>query len=177
MLLGQHGTFDPKGVRVRSVRVSGPLDLDNVSARAGLSLISCVVNGEISAWHANLPWLRLAHCRVGNVHADGARLESGMWLDDLRIAGAGSAGAVRLPKARIGNRLDLSRTEITNSTGAALFAPGLHVDGDLWLDETRFDAATRWAAVQLFQARIDGVVSLRKARIFNAAGTAFQLTN
>jgi hypothetical protein len=172
MLLGQRGTLDPKGIKVQGARITGTLDLDNVAACTGLSVTSCVVTSTITAWYASLSWLRLAHCRLGNVHADGIRLVSGMWLHSLRITGTGSAGAVRLPGSHIGGVLDLSRTEIINETGPALFAPGLRVDGNMWLRDARLGGVSERGTIQLFQSHVGGALILRGAEIINLAGSA-----
>ncbi|WIY01253.1 hypothetical protein QRX60_45715 [Amycolatopsis mongoliensis] len=172
MLLGQRGTLDPKGIKVQGARITGTLDLDNVAACSGLSVTSCVVTSAITARYASLPWLRLAHCRVGNVHADGIRVISGMWLDSLRVTGIGGTGAIRLPGSHIGGMLDLSRTEIINETGPALFAPGLRVDGNIWLRDAQLGGVSERGAIQLFRAQVDGALIVRGAEIMNLVGPA-----
>ncbi|GAA3464264.1 hypothetical protein ACFFSW_07475 [Saccharothrix longispora] len=48
LLLGRHGELDPRGVRVSGARIVDRLDLDHVTAAAGVELLGCVITEPIT---------------------------------------------------------------------------------------------------------------------------------
>jgi hypothetical protein len=87
--------------------------------------------------------------------------------------GAGDHGAVRLDGARIVGSLTVTGATLRNSTGPALHADGLQIDGHVLLEE-RFiaEGAGDDGAVRLHGARIGGQLSLRGAVLRNPSGPA-----
>ena len=54
LLMGRCGELDPRGLRVKGVRVVGQLDLDHVEAVAGLSLLNCALPDGVTCLFARL---------------------------------------------------------------------------------------------------------------------------
>ncbi len=98
---------------------------------------------------------------------EGARLDQ-----DFSAEGAGEAGALRLPEARISGDLHLNGARLTNHTGPALLADGVTVHGDLVLaadvaSGRRFEAAGagRHGTLLIRGATVSGRLSLEGARV------------
>ena len=88
---------DPHGLRLRGARISGQLDLENLSTDVNLELSDCLLEDGVLARDARLASVRLTGCRIEQ------RAE---YLSRRFTAtGSGETGAVSLDGARIGGRL------------------------------------------------------------------------
>ncbi len=120
---------DPHGLRLRGARISGQLDLENLSTDVNLELRDCVLEDGVLARDARLASVRLAGCRIGQRAGpplDAARLAcSVLALTGARIIGHAERGAVDLSGARIGGVFDCAGAELRNDSGPALIGDGL----------------------------------------------------
>lgn len=140
---------DPRGIRIRGARITGRLDLENVTSDVGLELIDCIIEDGIHAYGAKLPQLGLVGCLVigevnlGGAHlgllncegatlrnangsalyANGAQIDHAMILmSGFNARGAGDNGAVHLSGARVGGWLNCKGAVMRNESGPALKA-------------------------------------------------------
>ncbi len=128
---------DPHGLRLRGARITGRLDLENLTTDVNLELRDCLLEEGVLARGARLAFVGLAGCRLEHpaeppLAAD--RLTcSVLALSEARITGHASAGAVRLAGAHIGGNLDCDGASLHNDSGPALLADGLQVGQDMFL--------------------------------------------
>ena len=172
LLIGLHGSLDPRGVRLEGARIVGTLDLAHLSAEKGLGLRNCFVPMPVVAPHARLPWLSLAGSRLAGVFAEGLCVEGDLQLADVDVVASSERGAVVVPDARVGGVLDLMDAKIVNDSGPALLADSLEVASNLRLDNLRAGGAGTIGTIQLSNARVRGQISLVDAEVTNDAGPA-----
>jgi hypothetical protein len=128
---------DPHGVRLRGARITGRLDLENVTSRVHLELKDCFLEEGVLAQGAGLGFVGLAGCLIEHpaeppLAAD--RLTcSVLDLRGTKITGHAGGGAVRLAGARIEGSLDCDGAAWSSGSGAALFAYGLQVGLGMFL--------------------------------------------
>jgi hypothetical protein len=165
---------DPHGLRLRGARISGQLDLENLSTDVNLELSDCLLKDGILAREARLASVRLAGCRIeqgAEPPLNAAHLTcSVLDLTLARIIGHAEPGAVNLTGARIGSLLDCSGAELRNDSGPALAADSLQVDRDLHLRRLTATGSGERGAVRLVGARIGNVLDCSGAELRNDSG-------
>ena len=128
---------DPHGLRLRGARISGRLDLENLTTDVNFELTDCLLEEGLLARDARLASVGLTGCRLEHPTEppmDAARLTcSVLALSGARIIGHAEDGAVRLLGAHIGGQLDCDGASLRNDSGPALDADGLQVDQDMYL--------------------------------------------
>ncbi|MGW4058649.1 hypothetical protein ACWEGE_10220 [Amycolatopsis sp. NPDC004747] len=172
LLRGLHGDLDPRGIQIVGARVVGQLDLDHVTAVTGLRLFRCALPDDIVCRHARLRHLQLTGSLLTALNAEGLRIDGNLHMQDATITGTAKHGAIRLDGAHIGGQLSFDRATITNTAGPALNADGLHTDGNLYMRDATITGTTEHGAIRLHTAHIGGQLSLNRATITNATGTA-----
>lgn len=174
LLLGRHGELDPIGVRLHGVRITGGLDLTLVKAVAGLYLSDCTTDEPIKARSASLPYLYFYGGRYAGLHADGLQVDGDLvFRDGTRVTGDATDSPIRLLGARVGGDLALTDTEIISTSGPALYADGLHVDGYVFFQEdVRITGQGELGAVNLLNAHVAANVELVETEISNDTGPA-----
>jgi hypothetical protein len=163
---------DPHGLRLRGARITGRLDLENLTTDVSLQLRDCLLEEGVLARDACLASFSLDGCRLEHpaeppLYAEGLTC----WVLDLRrarIIGHANAGAVRLVGAQIGGSLYCSRASLRNDSGHALAAYGLQVGQGTLLR----DGFTATGEVRLAGAHIGGQLDCSKARLRNDSGPA-----
>jgi hypothetical protein len=170
LLMDRRGELDPRGLRVRGVRVVGQLDLDHVSAVTGLSLVDCALPDGVICSFARLREMKLSGSVVSRLAAEGLRTDGHLSLENVTMRGTDENGTVQLLGAHIGGQLNLNGSEITNDTGPALHADGLHADGDLFLRNAIMRGASEYGTVRLLGAHIGGQLSLNGSEFTNDTG-------
>ncbi|MGB6134315.1 MAG: hypothetical protein WBG54_21245 [Acidobacteriaceae bacterium] len=168
--------IDPKGVRIWSVSVCAPLDLQGCSVPHSLHLLGSTLEAEFALFGAE----------VKGLFVFGTTLRKGMLADSVTvrgpvlIKGARSDGPVRLIGAAIDRNLDLSGTELAGSEialaldsarirGSAFICNGFrssgeirmlnaHIEGDLGFDGAVITAKGR--GLSLDKVSVNGKVSL-----------------
>jgi hypothetical protein len=172
LLMGRRGELDPRGLRVTGIRVVGQLDLDHVTAVTGLSLTECALPDGITCSFACLRATNLSGSLLPGLAAEGMRADENLLLRNITVRAADPNGAVRLAGARIGGRLDLDGSEITNDAGPALQADRLHTGENLSLRKVVVHAADQHGAVRLAGADIGAQLNLDDSEITNDIGPA-----
>lgn len=106
------------------------------------------------------------------VEADHLHVDGDLLLSRARIRGAGELGALLLPDAHVGGLLSGGALYVANSSGPAVEADRVQVDGNLLLANAQLDGAERHGAVRLLGAEIGGQTRLNESRITNHSGPA-----
>ena len=115
---------DPHGLRLRGARISGRLDLENLTTEVSLELRDCLLEEGVLARDARLASVSLAGCQLEHpdeppLYAEG--LTCGVLdLSRARVIGHADAGAVRLLGANIGGSLYFTGSALRNESGPAL---------------------------------------------------------
>lgn len=116
---------DPKGVRLRRVRISGQLDLQAVTVRCPLVLDDCDLDDPrpVAVDFATLPLLVVTRCRLTSLSGDSVTVAG-----NLNIGNSVFAGPVMISGARIGGALLCGGARLgSDSRGSALICSGMNV--------------------------------------------------
>jgi hypothetical protein len=127
---------DPHGVRLRGARISGQLDLENLTADVNLELHDCLLAEGINARDARLASVGLVGCQLEHPSEpplEATRLTCSLLiLSRARIIGHTDSGAASLTGAHIGGLLDLNGARfLGHGHGGALSLLGAHIGGYL----------------------------------------------
>jgi hypothetical protein len=168
---------DPHGLRLRGVRITGQLDLENLTTDVNLELEDCLLEEGLLARGARLASVSLAGCQFehpAEPPLDGTRLTCSLLnLDGARVIGHSDDGAVSLPGARIGGSVGCTGAELRNDSGPALNADNLQVDQDVFLrDGFTAIGSGDGGAVNLRGTRIGGQLNCTGAELRNDSGPA-----
>lgn len=187
LLMGRRSDLDPRGVRIRRVRVVGQLDLDHVTTVTGLVLVECALGDGVTCAQAQLPNLSLSGSHLSRLDAENMRTDGNMDLNNVVVIGtAGEQGLMRLVRAHIGGDLYLHSATVTKSLlplrfalndGAALNADDLHIEGSVFLVNATVSGTGDLAAVRLLNAHIGGQLVLEHAKITNSSGPGLAADN
>jgi len=164
---------DPHGLRLRGARISGRVDLANITSDLRVELVDCFVPDGLNLCDSQLPGLVLDGSCFGHSAGshdppvDAARFTAPAMTMRGAVAKADTpAGAVRLLGAHLG-RLECDGAWLENTSGPALHADTLRVDRAVDL-RGGFRAI---GAVQLVDAHF-GLLDCDGARLENASGPA-----
>ncbi|WP_369254302.1 hypothetical protein [Streptomyces sp. R35] len=168
---------DPHGLRLRGARITGPLDLENLTTSVALELYSCLLTEGLVASDAHLPVLVLADCLLE--HPDQPPLNAQrltatvISLTSTTVIAAAETGAVLLADARIRGDLNCSEAKLHNPKGPALNATRMQIEGAVYLNGG-FEATGGGdrGAVLLADARIGDDLDCSEARLHNPEGPA-----
>jgi hypothetical protein len=173
---------DPHGLRLRGAKITGRLDLANLTTDVSVQLRDCLLEEGVLARDARLATFSLNGCQLEHpaeppLAAD--RLTcSVLALSDARITGHTNAGAVTLPGAHIGGSLDCDGATLRNDSGPALLAYGLEVSQGMFLSGGFTATGTgENGAVTLAGARIGGSLDCDGAVLRNDSGPALNAPN
>lgn len=156
----------PRGVEIVGARVTGELDLTDMTLPFGLHLINCEMTGPVALYHARLPRLALVGSTLVQLNADGVQIEKGLNAQDLECR-----GTVRLLGARIDGQLNLAGARLVPGSGPALQADGLRVSGDLLLRSSpKRNFVAQGGGVRLPAADIGGDLDCQNAGFTGADG-------
>jgi hypothetical protein len=171
---------DPQGLRLQGAKITGRLDLENLSTKVNLELTNCLLEEGVIAREAHMTSVRLHGCRLE--HPAKPPLEAAglvctlLDLSEATIIGhdqTKEGGAVRLLGARIDGHLDCTGATLSNDKGPALTADGLEVRLGMFL-RGGFTAtgAGKRGAVLLRGARIGRHLVCSGAILRNDTGPA-----
>jgi hypothetical protein len=155
---------DPHGLLLRGARITGRLDLENLSTDVNFELRDCLLEEGIVARDARLAAIELGGCQIehpAEPPLDAERLTCSLLaLNGARIIGHADLGAVNLNGARIGGLLDCRGAELRNDSGPALQAYTLQVDQTMYLTGgfTAIGSGSGYAAVDLRGVRVGGTL-------------------
>src|SRR5215472_9219519 len=165
---------DPRGLQLRGAKITGRLDLENLSTKVNFELTDCLLVDGILAREARMASVRLRRCRIKH-HAEPPLDAAGLVCNLLDLSGATiighneakDGGAVLLRGARIDGHLDCTGASLSNDKGPALAADGLRVTQDVYLDKDVYLGKEFTAAgtVNLTSACISGQLSCRGAQL------------
>ncbi|MBB5872744.1 hypothetical protein F4553_006178 [Allocatelliglobosispora scoriae] len=152
---------------LRNATITGTLDLQELAIAAPLALVECRFESAPRLDNASLTSLRLSGSTMPGLHAMGIEVKGSVWLDE----GFHSTQEVTLERARIGNELSLRKAtlESIEPNRWALNANRIKIGGALFAGLMEADGQIR-----LISARIDGLVTLRGARLRNPGKICFQ---
>jgi len=167
---------DPHGLRLGGARISGRLDLENLTTDINLELNACLLEEGVIARGARLAFLGLASCRIEHPTEpplDAERLTcSRLALDGSRITGQAAAGSVSLLGAHISGVLSCDGAQLRNDFGPALDADGLQVGQAMYLRGLNATCHSSRGAVRLLGAHIGGPLECISAALANDSGPA-----
>ena len=177
ILRGKATDCDPHGLRLRGARITGRIDLENLTTDINLELKDCLLEEGVLARDAHLAFLGLAGCQIehpAEPPLDGARLTCGVLnLSRARVIGHANSGAVNLAGAHIGGGLGCDGAKLCNDSGPALVADGLQVDQAVYLRGGFAATGSGGAgAVNLVAARIGSLLDCSGAELRNDSGPA-----
>jgi hypothetical protein len=168
---------DPHGLQLRGARITGRIDLDNLTTDVDFELTDCLLEEGLLARDARLFTLVLTGCHLEHpteppLAAD--RLTCSLvFLDEATIIGNSEDGAVRLAGAHIAGPLDCTGASLRNDSGPALAASSLQTGQDISL--TGGFTATgngESGAVNLLGAHVGGTLHCEGASLRNDSGPA-----
>jgi hypothetical protein len=168
---------DPHGLRLRGAKITGRLDLQDLTTDVNLELNDCLLEAGVVARDASLASVALTGCLIDHPAEsplDGVRLTCNvLLLGRARVIGHAGTGAVNLSGAHIGGQFDCDTAELSNHCGPALDAEGLQVDQDMLLT-SGFTATGSGdgGAVNLGGAHIGGQLNCDTAELRNDSGPA-----
>jgi hypothetical protein len=161
LLVQSQWTIQPKGVRLRGARISGPLDLESATVRCPLLLEDCYLDSPdpVALDYATTALIVLSRCRVvGGLTADLLVVTK-----ELDLSGSTFERVVWLLNADITGQLSCHGAQLTgvDGDGNALVADRIKVGGSMFLDQG-FSAT---GAIRLLNADITGPLSCRSAKL------------
>ncbi|MGY6657626.1 hypothetical protein ACXIZN_36240 [Amycolatopsis sp. TRM77291] len=157
-------------LNAQGLRVDGDLTLTNVQltgAQATVCLYDAHIGGKFDCNR-----LRADYSDRPVLNANRLRVDGDMSMQDARLSSSSDSGAIRLNRGHIGSRLRAERMHCDNSTGPALTAEDLRIDGDLLLDDARFTGSGERSAVRLLGAHIGGQLGAERMHCDNSTGPA-----
>jgi hypothetical protein len=157
--------IDPKGIRIWSVSIPDPLDLQGCSIPHPLHFLFTTVEAELA----------LSTAEVKGLFVFGGTLRKGLLADGITvhgpvfIQGSKSDGAIRLIGAEIDRNIDMSGTELTGS-GITLALDGARIRGSAFM-HNGFRSS---GEVRMLNARVGGDLGFNGATL-TATGRALSL--
>ena len=118
-----------KGIQIRGIRIDGELDLQSKEVAFPLVIMEGAILDGIDLRHAEIRMLSLYGTHVGQIKADGLKVNGSVLL----FKGFKAVGGVRLVGATIGGQLACENGEFVNPNGYALEASSLKVESSVYL--------------------------------------------
>ena len=167
---------DPHGLRLRGARITGRLDLANLSTKVNFELHDCLLEEGVVAPDAHLATLGLSGCHLEHPTEpplDADRLTCNMLiLIKATVIGHAEVGAVLLRGAQIG-LLHCGGARLCNDSGPGLRGDGLQVGRGMYLRREFTATGTgRLGTVRLTGARVGGSLESDGASLRNDSGPA-----
>ncbi|WP_344868588.1 hypothetical protein [Amycolatopsis ultiminotia] len=167
---------DPHGLRLRGARITGRLDLENLTSTVALELRDCLLSDGLIARDAHLPTLDLTGSVLEHPHAApmaATRLTTtALFLDQVVVEGHSASGAVDISDARLG-ALQCCGAKLCNDSGPAVDAERMQADQSVFLRDGFEAVGTgKQGTVRLHSARIGGQLSCQGAKLRNDSGPA-----
>ncbi|HTB12857.1 MAG TPA: hypothetical protein VK752_14850 [Bryobacteraceae bacterium] len=163
---------DPRGVQLFGARVTGELDLRHAEVPFPLSLVQCRLLDKVFLNGCTIPRLDFHGSWTGPIDADGVHVKQSAYL-----RGVHAKGIVSLNLAQIGDSLTCEGGTFIGEKGAAVWADGIKVGGDLFLraDSDTSAAFSAKGGVRLVGAEIHGDLDCSGGQFLNAPNEAITL--
>lgn len=167
---------DPHGVQLRGARITGRLDLANITSTVAVELSDCLLTDGVNAQDASLPILALTGCHLEHASEpalEAQRLTAAVFrLHRATVTAHTARGAVILRGAHV-DLLDCRGAHLRNDAGPALHADYLRVTQTADLRDG-FNATGTGddGTVRLLGAHISGQLECDSARLSNDSGPA-----
>jgi sRNA-binding regulator protein Hfq len=174
LLLGRHGELDPLGVRIARARVTGEVDLNYVDATTGLNLTYCTLDQPVKLRGSHFPWLYMLGTHLPTMEADGVRIDGDLVLGSgFEAFNDTLDGIIRLRGGHIAGSFSMNGAELTNTSGPAISADRLRVDGSIFL-RNGFTATGNGTqgTIRLASAQIASDLEMDSAELTNTSGPA-----
>ena len=159
LLIGKDWPTDARGVRLRGIRMSGPLDLQAATLLCPLHLESCILDAQLVCLdQAAATVLTITGCHLAALTGETLTAKT------LDLSGSTLTGPLRLPGASMTGALSCRGARLTgcDDDGNALVVDGIRVGGEGGLLDSGFTTA---GAVCLSRAVISGALSCGDARL------------
>jgi hypothetical protein len=156
--------IDPRGIRIRTVRLSDQLDLSFAIVKFPLVFLGCNIKERIILSYAQIELLQLTGSVTSGIEAEGLSVRGDLILE----AGFRAQGSVNLQGADIRGNLECGGGSFINQMAIALNADAIKIAGDLTL--ARGFCAE--GSVRLIGAMIGGDLNCRKGKFLNGGGRA-----
>jgi hypothetical protein len=156
---------DPRGLRVKSARIHGTLDLSFCTVLNPLWFEETSFAETPTLPNSRLAALALVGCKLPGLSAYGVRVEHFLSLPKSEIT-----GPAQLYGAKVGSYIDCSGAKVANEGGQALNLDGAEVG-----DSAVFRELNAIGAVRLSRARIGGALDFSSATLANETGQALDL--
>lgn len=159
LLTEEEWPVNVKGIHLRGVRISGPLDLEGATLRCPLWLNNCFLDDSLPIIldYATVSLLVIKGCRFAGLHGNSVTIAKGLDLSD-----SSTAVAVWLVDAEITGQLNCRGSQLgADPDGNSLVCNGIKVGGEVSLD----GHFTAQGAALLQSANIAGQLSCRGARL------------
>lgn len=140
------------GIRLRGIRVTGRLDLENLDTSVPIEFDYCHIPDGISGTSSTLQKLVISNCIITS-------------------ASSTENAVISLENAVIKDTLSIKATEIKAENGVALNADGVKIVNDAELQST-FVASSRDGAIAIRGAHVGGSINLGGAKIQSKFGPA-----
>ena len=138
LLIGKDWPTDARGVRLRGIRISGPLDLQAATLHCPLHLDSCILDAQLVCLdQAAATVLTITGCHLAGLTGET------LTANTLDLSGSTLTGPLRLPGASMTGALSCRGARLTgcDDSGNALVADAIRVGGEGVLLDSGFTAA------------------------------------
>jgi hypothetical protein len=161
----QNPPLHAKGIRIKGARIEGQLDLESARLMVPISLEKCWIGERVGLKDAWAIAISFTGSYVADgIYGDGLAVEHDLVFDN----GFSAEGAVRLPGAVVGGRLDCRGGRFENPRGDALLADRVGIKGSVFLN----DGFSAKGVVRLLLANIGGQLACRGGKFENERGDA-----
>ncbi|UAK31465.1 hypothetical protein K8O92_27365 [Nocardia asteroides] len=166
VLIDRDLSVGPRGLRINGVRITGPVDLENVQFEHPLHLTGSRVEPNIDLSGSTLKELNLSGSYITSLNLTNATITGGLVARDEF-----TTGMIRAPGASIGGQLDLRGAKLTNPNQDVLDLGGATVTGGLVAE-----GLTATGKINITDASIGGQLELRGAKLTNPNQDVLDLT-
>jgi hypothetical protein len=149
------------------LQVDGSVDLSDAHVSGAIMLYCAHIGGSLGCNRTHL-----ANEKGPAIVGDSMQVDNAMLLRQARVTGNTELGTVRLAGAHIARDLECDEAELTNTSGPALYAEALQVDGTVNLSKAHFTGSGGIGAVRLLGTHIGVSLNCNGAQLTNTSGPA-----
>ncbi|UUE28620.1 hypothetical protein LRQ08_29595 (plasmid) [Rhodococcus qingshengii] len=165
VIVGEHATFDPRGLRIHRAHISGYLDLDHIDIDYPLHFVACTFDADISLKRAKIPELALHDSHTQNINLNGTTINGDLYASKLTTHGEMTA-----VRAQFDGSFDLEGAVLHNPGKRVLTLNSASVDGGIYADKL-----TTYGEISAIGVQIGSQLELRDSQLNNPDGTVITL--